>query len=86
MSIDLCRAFPEVATLNLGGGYKVGRMSYEKVRRRSVAILVLRNSAERMLCYMLLLTQSTELAVVGVPVKDAFVAFAKETGRKVRQR
>jgi hypothetical protein len=35
MSIDLCRAFPEVATLNLGGGYKVGRMSYEKVRRRS---------------------------------------------------
>jgi hypothetical protein len=34
MSIDLCRAFPEVATLNLGGGYKVGRMSYEKVRRR----------------------------------------------------
>jgi diaminopimelate decarboxylase len=84
MSIDLCRAFPEVATLNLGGGYKVGRMSYEKVR--SVAILVLRNSAERMLCYMLLLAQSTELAVVGVPVKDAFVAFAKETGRKVRQR
>jgi len=32
MSINLCRAFPEVTTLNLGGGYKVGRMSYEKAR------------------------------------------------------
>lgn len=30
MSIDLCRAFPTVTTLNLGGGYKVGRMAYEK--------------------------------------------------------
>jgi hypothetical protein len=33
-----------------------------------------------------LATQSTDLAVVGVPVKDAFVAFANETGRKVRAR
>jgi diaminopimelate decarboxylase len=30
MSLDLVRQFPEVTTLNLGGGYKVGRMSYEK--------------------------------------------------------
>ena len=30
MSLDLCREFPSVDTLNLGGGYKVGRMSYEK--------------------------------------------------------
>lgn len=30
MSLDLCRAFPELVTLNLGGGYKVGRMSNEK--------------------------------------------------------
>ena len=29
MSLDLCRKFPDVHTLNLGGGYKVGRMSYE---------------------------------------------------------
>jgi hypothetical protein len=28
--------------------------------------------------------QSTDLAVVGVPVRDSFVAFANETGRKVR--
>ena len=56
MSLDLCREFPSVDTLNLGGGYKVGRMSYEK---------------------------STDLAVVGVPVKEAFEAFAKETGRQV---
>ncbi|CAN0093276.1 unnamed protein product, partial [Phaeothamnion confervicola] len=29
MSLDLVRAFPEVTRLNLGGGYKVARMSYE---------------------------------------------------------
>lgn len=28
-SIALVNEFPEVTTLNLGGGYKVGRMSYE---------------------------------------------------------
>jgi diaminopimelate decarboxylase len=32
LSIDLCRKFPDVTTLNLGGGYKVGRMAYEKAR------------------------------------------------------
>jgi diaminopimelate decarboxylase len=30
MSLDLVHDFPEVETLNLGGGYKVGRMNYEK--------------------------------------------------------
>ena len=30
MSLDLVRAFPTVHTLNLGGGYKVARMSDEK--------------------------------------------------------
>lgn len=30
ISLNLVREFPEVTTLNLGGGYKVGRMSYEK--------------------------------------------------------
>ncbi len=30
MSLDLVRQFPDVVSLNLGGGYKVGRMSYEK--------------------------------------------------------
>lgn len=30
LSLDLVRQFPEATTLNLGGGYKVGRMSYEK--------------------------------------------------------
>merc|ERR1719230_1354593 len=29
MSLDLCRQFPEVTALNLGGGYKVGRMADE---------------------------------------------------------
>merc|ERR1719331_2011975 len=29
LSLDLCRQFPDVSILNLGGGYKVGRMSYE---------------------------------------------------------
>jgi diaminopimelate decarboxylase len=57
MSLDLCREFPTVETLNLGGGYKVGRMAHEK---------------------------STDLAVVGAPVKALFEAFAKETGRALR--
>lgn len=30
MSIDLCSLFPDVHTLNLGGGYKVGRMLTDK--------------------------------------------------------
>ncbi|CAM9552319.1 unnamed protein product, partial [Ectocarpus sp. 12 AP-2014] len=30
MSLDLVRQFPTVTTLNLGGGYKVGRMSGEQ--------------------------------------------------------
>lgn len=30
LSLGLVREFPDVTVLNLGGGYKVGRMSYEK--------------------------------------------------------
>jgi len=29
VSLDICRHFPDVRTLNLGGGFKVGRMAYE---------------------------------------------------------
>ena len=56
MSLDLCREFPTVKTLNLGGGYKVGRMAHE---------------------------QSTDLQVVGEPVKRQFEDFAAETGREL---
>mmetsp|Transcript_38561 Transcript_38561/g.49175 ORF Transcript_38561/g.49175 Transcript_38561/m.49175 type:complete len:473 (+) Transcript_38561:64-1482(+) len=56
LSLNLCKEFPDVHTMNLGGGYKVGRMSFEK---------------------------STDLSVVGAPVKDAFVRFAEETGREL---
>jgi diaminopimelate decarboxylase len=57
MSLDLCREFPSVTALNLGGGYKVGRMAYEK---------------------------STDLEVVGTPVKKAFEDFAADTGRELQ--
>jgi len=30
LSLDMVRQFPDVTVLNLGGGYKVGRMAYEK--------------------------------------------------------
>src|ERR1700733_14832671 len=30
LSLNLVRQFPEAATLNLGGGYKVARMAHEK--------------------------------------------------------
>jgi len=57
LSLDLCKEFPDVQTLNLGGGYKVARMNYEK---------------------------GTDLSLVGVPVREGFVRFFKETGRKLR--
>lgn len=57
LSLGLVKEFPDAHTLNLGGGYKVGRMSYEP---------------------------STDLQVVGTPVKEAFKNFASETGRKIK--
>lgn len=57
LSLDLVNRFPSVHTLNLGGGYKVGRMSYEP---------------------------STDLQVVGTPVKEAFQSFAARTGRQIK--
>lgn len=56
MNFDLVRQFPDVTTLNLGGGYKVGRMPDEV---------------------------STDLQVVGEPVKAKFEEFAAETGREI---
>lgn len=56
MNFDIVRQFPDVVTLNLGGGFKVGRMPDEK---------------------------STDLQVVGQPVKEKFEEFAIETGRKI---
>ena len=57
LSLALCEALgPSVKILNLGGGYKVGRMAGEP---------------------------STDLAVVGLPVKAAFEEFAERTGRKL---
>lgn len=58
MSLDLCeRLGGTVETLNLGGGYKVGRMAYE---------------------------QSTDLSVVGEPVKAEFEAYAERTGDELK--
>jgi diaminopimelate decarboxylase len=57
MNFDLVRQFPDVTTLNLGGGFKVGRMADEK---------------------------STDLQVVGQPIKEKFEEFAAETGRQIR--
>ena len=57
LSLNLVRQFPDAVSLNLGGGYKVGRMSYEK---------------------------STDLQLVAEPVKQAFKAFAEETGHKIK--
>lgn len=56
LSMAIAQAFPKVHTLNLGGGYKVGRMSNE---------------------------QTTDLQVVGAPVKEIFEQVAAETGRKM---
>lgn len=57
MSLELVSALPDVHTLNLGGGYKVGRMAEET---------------------------STDLEVIGAPVKELFAEFAEQTGRRLQ--
>jgi diaminopimelate decarboxylase len=57
LSLGLVRSFSDVQTLNLGGGYKVARMGYEK---------------------------ETDLAAIGIPVREAFEQFASETGRQLK--
>lgn len=56
LSLDMVREFPTVTTLNLGGGYKAGRMSYE---------------------------QTTNLAEIGLPIREALTALAQESGRRI---
>ncbi len=56
LSLNLVRQFPAVTHLDLGGGYKVGRMPHEK---------------------------TTDLQLIGAPVKQLFVDFAAQTGRKI---
>ena len=57
MSLEHVERFADVQTLNLGGGYKVGRMQDE---------------------------ESTDLQVVGEPVREAIEQFAARTGRKIK--
>ena len=56
MNFQLVEQFESVTILNLGGGYKVGRMTDEV---------------------------STDLQLIGRPVRKAFEAFAEKTGRKI---
>jgi len=56
LSLDMVRYFEDATHLNLGGGYKVGRIAGEK---------------------------TTDLQMIGNPMKHAFEAFAEATGRKI---
>lgn len=56
MNFQLVEQFQSVTILNLGGGYKVGRMPDET---------------------------STDLQMIGKPVREAFEAFAQKTGREI---
>jgi diaminopimelate decarboxylase len=56
LSLGMVREFPGVTTLNLGGGYKIGRMSYE---------------------------QTTDLQVIGQPIRESLEELARETGRRI---
>lgn len=56
ISLACVRRFPEVHTLNLGGGYKVARIAGEK---------------------------ATDLQDCGAPVRQLFLDFEQETGRKL---
>jgi diaminopimelate decarboxylase len=56
LTLNQVKRFPGVTHVNLGGGFKVGRMPYEV---------------------------STDLQVVGQPIKAALEAFAAENGREL---
>ncbi|MEM9160046.1 MAG: diaminopimelate decarboxylase [Verrucomicrobiota bacterium] len=56
LSLEIVKQFETVTTLNLGGGYKVGRMPDEK---------------------------TTDIDYVGEPMKQMFLDFAQDTGRKI---
>lgn len=56
LSLGMVRYFEDATHLNLGGGYKVGRIAGEK---------------------------TTDLQMIGNPMKRAFEAFTEETGRKI---
>ncbi len=56
-SLAMVRVFPDVDTLDFGGGYKVARVAGEK---------------------------TTDLQKCGAPIRDAIVALAQETGRKLK--
>ncbi len=56
LNLDLVRQLPDVRTVNLGGGFKVGRVEGEK---------------------------TTDLSIIGAPVKELFESFAEETGRQL---
>ena len=56
-TLEYAEMFPECQTVNLGGGFKVGRMSDEK---------------------------TTDLQKIGEPVKELFIQFYKNHGRKLR--
>jgi diaminopimelate decarboxylase len=57
LALELCARVPSATRLNLGGGFKVGRVAGE---------------------------ETTDLAVIGVPIADAFRAFAARHGRELR--
>ena len=97
MSLDLCRKFPGVTTLNLGGGYKVGRMSYEASTDLAVVGPPQNppqnpkpQPAQRPCLPPAPAPAPARPAAAsparpppGLPVRDNFVAFAKETGRQL---
>ena len=56
LTLDQVRRFPSVTVLNLGGGFKVGRMPGDS---------------------------STDLQVVGQPVRELLEAFAEDFGRRL---
>ena len=56
MNFEILKKFETASILNLGGGYKVGRVKGE---------------------------ETTNLQLIGEPVKEEFIKFKKNTGRKI---
>jgi diaminopimelate decarboxylase len=85
--VSVSRRFVSVTVMNLGGGYKVGRMAGEKSTDLQVSVGMIHKAVYQM-PWLLGACNYGSIGsfcsqVVGEPVKAAFTKFAEETGRQL---
>ena len=90
-SLNLVREFPDVCTLNLGGGYKVCTQLSTSIASNIHISFLFRTYIFCKFHFFFFLKVgrmsyevSTDLQKIGIPVKEAFESFANEDGRKLK--